>query len=418
MKTKFIFTKSSLIIILFFCFGINFTGQDLLPMINSGNQYLSEGEYNLAIDQFDMALNIEEYFPNALIGKAKSLLGLKNHNAAIDELKKAINNNDSVPEAFLELGKIHYSFGNYSAANRAFEAGVEESDGHASLHYYLGSSLYKLEHYNDSEKKLLLALQYGDSSAYLFYYLCELNLMKDSLTEAMTNVDLAIERNANIPRFHLAKGDVSFAMEDYLWSSLHYSTALRLNPDYLDARVARAHAYLADEKHVLALADLRKIVEEEPDLPQAWADKATCEFALEKYEDAIDSYGQAFNLEEDYSWISKRAIAYQLLGEFKSAINDLHFLVLQFPDDSKLRFRLGNVYQLDSQYENALEEYKKCIELDRNDVLAWNNKAVVLYHLGKKEHACHIWNEIIGKSFDEDFKDMAKHNIVNYCREE
>lgn len=428
MKTMFNLQKILILVFTVININLNLQAQDVVPILESGNKYLQENEYNLAIDQFDMVLDIDDTNPDALIGKAKAYLGLKKHNKAINELLKAINTNDNVPEAFLELGKIHYRFGNYPAAQKAFEAGIEESEEagklhngalhNGALHYYLGATLYHEEDYNKSKTNLEQALAYGDSTAYNFYYLSDLALQEDSLDWAMKYIDEAIKRNPNIPRFHLGKGNVSYAQGDYLWASLHYSTALRLNPDYLQARMARAKAYLADEKYALALADLRKIVEVEPDIAQVWADKGLCEYSLGKYEDAIHSYTEALKLENDYSWVNKRAVAYQSNGDFDKAINDLKYLTEIYPEDSKLHFRLANLYQLNSNYEKALSEYKKCIDLDRNDVLAWNNKAVVLYYLGAKEHACHIWNEIVNKSFDEDFRKMARENILNYCKKE
>ncbi len=418
MKNTHKIVRILFVFIIFLGISTDYCSQEISSLIESGNKYLQENDYQLAINQYDMALDTDANNPDALLGKAKALLGLKNHNEAIDLLKQAINNNDSVPDAFLELGKIHYKFGNYSAAEKAFSTGLQESPNHPQLQYYYGASLYQLDQLENSEYELNKALELGDSTAYLFYFLSRIDYQRDSLAAAMKKIDIAIDKNDKIPRFYLAKGDIYNAMGDYLWASLQYSTALRLNPAYLNARFARAEAYLSNEKYILALADLRNVVASDPDFAPAWEDKANCEYALEKYDDAVKSYTKALELSTDYTLLNKRALAYQALGKFKAAIHDLKTLTDMYPDDPDLRFRLANAYQLNSQYEAALTEYKKCIDLDRNNILAWNNKAVVLYQLGKKEHACHIWTEILEKSEDKEYKQMAKSNLINYCREE
>jgi tetratricopeptide (TPR) repeat protein len=75
-----------------------------------------------------------------------------------------------------------------------------------------------------------------------------------------------------------------------------YNDALRKKSDYLQARYARADAYLSDGKYELALADLNTLLNSTPTEAIFWAGKGTVLAKLDRLDEAKQAFEQALTI--------------------------------------------------------------------------------------------------------------------------
>jgi tetratricopeptide (TPR) repeat protein len=94
---------------------------------------------------------------------------------------------------------------------------------------------------------------------------------------------------------------------------------------------------------------------------------------------------------KDAKFYNSRGIAYAEKGQYDQAIYDFNRAVELNPNDSKAYNNRGRVYRLKGQYDQAISDFNKAIEMSPLDAEAYNNLAwlyatakVLRYRNGKK----------------------------------
>ena len=73
--------------------------------------------------------------------------------------------------------------------------------------------------------------------------------------------------------------------------------------------------------------------------------------------------------------------------KFPAAIQLLSEATKYAPDDAIIHNNLGNAYKDDKQFDEAIAEYKRSLELDPNYAVALNNMGQILHMTGHFEEA-------------------------------
>jgi len=95
-----------------------------------------------------------------------------------------------------------------------------------------------------------------------------------------------------------------------------------------------------------------------------------------KYQEAIDKYNEAIKLDRDPTYFCNRAAAYCRLDQNDLAIQDCRTALSLDPTYAKAYGRMGVAFSGQTRYEEAVEAYKKAIELDPNTESYKTNLAI------------------------------------------
>ncbi|MGB4604399.1 MAG: tetratricopeptide repeat protein, partial [Bacteroidales bacterium] len=90
-----------------------------------------------------------------------------------------------------------------------------------------------------------------------------------------------------------------------------------------------------------------------------------------------------------------RAIAYRFSKDYDNALNDLNKAIDLYPDYYLAYNMLGNIYFDQEQYDAALKYYQKAIELNPDYVVAYYNVANIYYEQGNYSAAKNYFNKIV-----------------------
>lgn len=186
-----------------------------------------------------------------------------------------------------------------------------------------------------------------------------------------------------------------------------WSYEIKLYPDTVDiAYINRGHAYHAIGKSVLAISDFNRALMINPNAVYALNGRGGAYFALGEYQQAIKDYTKALELNpKNYNNYNRRGNAYYNLGAYQQAIKDYN-MAIQFkladikqgsapPGMGKgmqatfaeLYYNRGTAYGSIENYEEALKDYDRVIELDPLFSRAYNNKGKVYFALGNHQQA-------------------------------
>jgi len=118
---------------------------------------------------------------------------------------------------------------------------------------------------------------------------------------------------------------------------------------------------------------VEKIIQDDPDVIDAYFTLGNLYFKEGKFEEALESFFKALERKPDDAFTAINiANSYISMGDFDEAEKFLLDIIDALPPDSQIHFILGNINYFQKEYEEALKNYKKCQELNPSSASAYN----------------------------------------------
>jgi arylsulfatase A-like enzyme/predicted Zn-dependent protease len=122
-----------------------------------------------------------------------------------------------------------------------------------------------------------------------------------------------------------------------------------------------------------AVALVEKIIQEDPDVIDAYFTLGNLYYKERKFEEALKSFFEVLERKPDDAFTAINiANSYISMGDFDEAEKFLLSIIDALPPDSQIHFILGNVNNFQKDYDEALKNYKKCLELNPSSASAYN----------------------------------------------
>lgn len=174
----------------------------------------------------------------------------------------------------------------------------------------------------------------------------------------------------------------------YAEARKEYEAAVRLAPDYPEARntfgnfLVETGDYEQAEKEFQAALKLRK------DMPQALLNSASLLGRMGRYPLAIEYAKRALKVQPDlldaYMLLNR---LYSIVAKEDEAINVLNEALEKGMKNALIHARLGNSYGKQGREQDAMAAFDEAIELDENLSIAYSFRALYLQSLARFEEA-------------------------------
>lgn len=212
---------------------------------------------------------------------------------------------------------------------------------------------------------------------YIFYNDGVLYTAVDIIDDAIASVDEAIMIDSTYPPAHKALGDiflfqastyvsdptrniVSHSFEDAID---RYTEALAGDPQYVQAYVGRARAYLASGDADSAISDLQAALELAPRMAELYAALAEAQVMNEDYDGALASGQLALDLDpKNAQALNAVGLAHYYRGELPRAADAFLSAVAADPTLHQSYTNLGNTYFQMGSWHRARAEYERALE--------------------------------------------------------
>ena len=169
---------------------------------------------------------------------------------------------------------------------------------------------------------------------------------------------------------------------------MHYSRALELKPDYVDAYNARGMIYAMWNEIDLALKDFGMAIKLQPDYFVAHLNRGVVHRNDGRYEQALQDFGKVIELKPSvYAGYSNRGEVYRLKSDFDRAIVDYNRAIQLKPDYAEAYNDRGITYANKGEVGRAIVDYTEAIELKPSLAGVYYNRGVGWLHLGEWEKA-------------------------------
>ena len=264
-------------------------------------EYERAERYDEALTFFTTDENLGQEDPEVMLGIVRSHMGLEQWQSAITKLEQGEEQFPEDARFPYNLGRLNWQRGTVHEAREAFERAIEIDPGL----FHARTSLARL------------AYQLDNSIA----------VGEEQVGAILESPDLITARVAtDIARYYYEAGHDELALE---WNE----EALRLDPNYWEARMSLARLYLDNEQSTRALELLERA-----------RDEGVQDLQLSAY----------------------LADAYRLDGQFDRAIDEINNVIAEEHNNHEYIFIRGRIHYDRGNYATAREDFTNAYDLDRN----------------------------------------------------
>ncbi|MBF0193271.1 MAG: tetratricopeptide repeat protein [Magnetococcales bacterium] len=336
--------------------------------------------HDLAIEQFQNAINIDDSSALLFYNLGTSLYPVGRKSEAIEVLKTAINldpensqykeylkgvKNDTIPkieelsleeqtETYLQKGAALHKSGHINEAIFWYNRVLEIQPKHTATLSNLGSALRSQGKFDE---------------AIICYQQAIIN--QPDLSDAHYNL-------ANILK---EQGRVDEAIS-------FYQNTLEVQPNFAQAHCNLGAALKEQGKNDEAILSFKKAVAIKPDYHVAHYNLGNSLKDKGELDDAVDSYNNALSIEPNFAQaLCNLGATLCDKGKLDNAIACLQKAISIKPDFYDAHSNLGNTYKELGKLDDAILSLQKAIELNPKNALAHGNIGVIFLEQGKLDEA-------------------------------
>ncbi len=153
-------------------------------------------------------------------------------------------------------------------------------------------------------------------------------------------------------------------------------------------QLSRSKELMLEEKYDEAVALIQGIIDEDPEVIDAYFTLGNLYFKQRDFQNSLDSFFQALERRPNDAFIVINLInSYLGLGDLEEAERFALGIIDTVPPDSQLFLSIGNIMMLQDKYEEAVVYYEKGRELNPNSASAYSALGGVYVKLGRLDEA-------------------------------
>ncbi len=359
--------KNLLFILILSCsfdgFGQSNAGQ---IFIENAEAYSREGDYENAIKEYDLALDLDSNDYVTLNERGCLKIKIGDNKGAMKDFQQAIKINPTFTWAFNNLGLLYKEEDRNRVAITMYNKAIE-IDPYFAIGYY--------------------------SRAQLF-------MSVGKYEKAIKDFNSAINNSPNvrsriIPELLIGTGYENKGL------GRHYYLAV------LDR--AKCKSTLGNTQD--AVNELNEFINNNLGDSEGYFIRAIFYNFINEYEKAIKDFNRAIKLQpEEYKYYVERGLLYKALRRYGKAKNDFEYAIEL--DNTKYSGYLGCgwVDYFTSDYKSAIEHFKKAIKLDPDNAIILYYRGMSHIAIGDYERGCSDLNKAADKGYGQAFS-----RITMYC---
>ena len=383
---------------------------------NMAIAYQNTGYYDTRVAELREALRRQPDDRTARWELGRVFAALGNHTDAIAEFETLLSRHPGDVPALIQLGMAEKARGGMDQASEWFRRAAERDPESSIAQFYYGESLYNRGLNDAALEGLARAVRLNPDNADAHYLLAFVHgdmgqheqaraatkralALNPTLGRAQANLSVedrrsqAIRRRSTLEamRPQVAEGEMlahfnlglAFRQKGYYVEALReYRLALDSGEDRRLTLQAMAEVHLIRRDIAAALELYDGLVQEFPDSPKLWNERAVCLHQANRRDEAAAGYARATANDPHYG------LAWNNLGVLRSQLNDIEGAQEAFQtalrgkrDLAAARLNLALLLFQQRRFQMALEAYRQVLADHPQNAVAWNGIGLVLVEL-------------------------------------
>ncbi|MBD2147786.1 serine protease [Sphaerospermopsis sp. FACHB-1194] len=363
---------------------------------NRGNLYVQQKKWELALADYNQAININPDFALAYYNRGNLYSDQKKWELALADYNQAIKINPDDADAYNNRGVLYSDQKKWELALADYNQAIKINPDDAGAYNNRGAL------YSDQKKWELALADYNQAikinpDLALAYYNRGLLYSDQKKWElALADYTQAININPDLAAAYNNRGLLYSDQKKWELALADYNQAIKINPDYALAYYNRGLVYDNQKKWELALADYTQAIKINPDYAQAYNNRGNLYHNQKKWELALADYNQAIKINPDYAEAYyNRGNLYYEQKKWELALADFNQAIKINPDYAKAYNNRGGLYKNQKKWELALADYNQAIKINPDDAQAYYNRGLVYDNQKKWELALADYNQAI-----------------------
>ena len=263
-----------------------------------GNASYDLGRYDLAIANYDKAIQLKPDYTEAYNNRGVAKAALGQHFVAISDYDKAIQLKPDYANAYNNRGVAKADLGQHFAAISDYDKAIQLKPDKADTYYNRGVAKAALgQHFaaiSDYDKAI--RLKPDDADAYYNRGVAKADLGQHFV--AISDYDKAIRLKSDYAIAYNNRGVAKGALGQHFAAISDYDKAIRLKPDDADAYYNRGVAKGALGQRFAAISDYDKAIRLKPDDVKAYINRGLTKALLNRMWEAKQDLRTALRLAE------------------------------------------------------------------------------------------------------------------------
>jgi tetratricopeptide (TPR) repeat protein len=332
-----------------------------LAYLSDGRKNLGNENYAEAIEDFDCA---DTFAPTSaeiyhLRGTAYYHKGL--YEQALEDANRAIDLRLRPLElGFLNRGIIYFQLSkkagledqsaeNFDKALQDFAFALELDPKNHNIYQWRATAYIQLKQFDKAIVDWTKALELEPENTLIYYQRGWVHAVSNQYQAALNDFETAIHLGMNTAEVYRSVGQMYSRLGDNIRSIRYYDLAIRRDHDFIFAYAERGHSY----------------------------------FVLGNYLRAIENYDRTIELGANSGGVPAsiyvfRGRSYVALNEFNEAETDFLQAIEVDPLYADTYLLLGQLYDIEQLYDEAVDQYLMYLELAGEDVMPWVRERVNL----------------------------------------
>jgi tetratricopeptide (TPR) repeat protein/S1-C subfamily serine protease len=339
-----------------------------------------------AIADYDQAIELAPDFAFAYESRAKAYSWSGNCQKAIADYTKLIEIEPNNKNYYSERAECYKLLNNLKKAETDFKKAQEIELSESNRKQPQDKPL------NNPEDNFGFFVYYNESTTYL-------NLSHLDYPKAIDNLNKSIELYPDYYEAYIRRGDSYNSLGDYQKAIENFNQAISLRPNAIEAYQRLGEAYEALKNDVQAIANFTKVIELNPRSYSGYSSRGYFYFTLKDYQKALADFTTIIEknlasyllISPEFKDITYRGLngsAYVSRGAVYSKLNQYEAAVKDYGKAIEMNF--GWIDSLKSNpkgLENVLATFEKAITMNPNNVEAYINRGNIYIQTGNKQKA-------------------------------
>jgi tetratricopeptide (TPR) repeat protein len=341
-----------------------------------GLNYSRLQEYAQAIASFSEAVKIDPEFRRAYVSRGAAYFAIGRYSEALEDINYAISlglrsGSADYAAAHHARGDIYVVTGEYEKATDDYTKAIEAM-GLPEAYYARSLAYHFLGRLTEALADLNAAINIDPSNYLFFHNRGSIYFSLKDYPRAQEDWKMSINLNPNYALAYFNCGVLARELGQYEESLNYFNRAIMLDPASFLAYNGRGAIHGYQNDHLEAIRDFSRAIEINPNHPDGYSGRGWSYFNMEMYNEAVADYSAAIALYPNMQEIYNETTYYH---------SDTIYSFLFYPDISAYYFRRGTAYYLLEEYDEALSDLNKALELNPGNKYAYAIRAGVYMKL-------------------------------------
>ncbi|MBF0194526.1 MAG: tetratricopeptide repeat protein [Magnetococcales bacterium] len=344
--------------------------------IDNKQQLTVDEAYKLALDHFTfenyeqadkICTSILQSKPHRI--DVINLLGLiaqkiNRHDLAVEQFDSGIKIDDKIPLLHYNLGTSLYQLARVDEAIQALTQAIAINPEFCEAHSSLGNAFMLQEKFDKATEHIQKAILINPDYSLAHFNLAAVLQKQNKLDEAVLSYKKAVTISPNNAEFHYNLG-IALHLQNRLDEATNcYQKAVAIYPQYSDAHYNIAIIKQDQNRFDEAIKSYHKTIETDPNYFNAFINVGVILQDLHRYEEAANYFQKALIINpQSAKGLNNLGVALQKQGKFLAAMTSLQKAISVDNKDYQTHSNLGVCLEKMEKKEESFVAFRKAVQL-------------------------------------------------------